>query len=167
MNDTDSGGSKILVLVGMIVIVLFFSFVFYGSKIPFLSMYHEKIFGKNNLKPITSSTAELEQKEIDWCKPENIFVDSSVEEPITRKVIGFDDNYKCCVRETFGFNCALQKNTVVSICYTSTVGGKIVYVKVDGVDVDIDSYNFFLEDLDKKHIDNKVCNIDKYPQVLV
>lgn len=166
MNDINNSSNNMFIFIVVLFAVLLFSFIFYGSRIPFVSSYHDRMLKGIKFQQTADIVEIPKLKETEWCKPENIFVDSNVEEPISRKVIGYDDVEKCCVRETFGFNCALLRNATVSVCHTATVGGDIKYVKIDNFEVNISLYKNFIDDLDKKQIENKPCNLEKYPQAI-
>lgn len=168
------GGNGFFIFIVFILLIGVLIFVFMGNKWDVTRVLHEKLLNKNStvvqVTGAISNELVLTQppiKESGWCKIQEINVSKGDEEPTTDKISGWDSINGCCVREVTGFNCALMKQSTVKYCYTSDVGGSIVWSSVDGVFIDAYSYKLFIEDLDKRQIENKpLCNVSKYPMLL-
>lgn len=165
----------------LFVIILGGGFVLFGDLISFTSDVHHFLIKTNYRQQLldkimfwTQKTEQpqslsisvpnisLESPNSDWCKPTELIVDDYMEEPISSKIIGWDNTSMCCIREVFGFNCALNKNATVTYCYTSNLNGVNIYVKVNNITQELQKLNLYIEDLDKVKIDNKPCDIGKY-----
>lgn len=148
------------------IIVLILAFIFFGNKIPIINKFHNDVIG-NKLsfdKQKDEIPILIVPPENDWCKISNIAVDEDVEKPREDRIIGWDEDNKCCARKITGYNCALNKDINVQYCYTSHISGVIKWVLVDGYYLDVNLYKSYTDDLDKQQIPNKVCNIEKYPE---
>lgn len=176
MNKTASAGKVFIVFIifGLLALSIFLLF---GSKISMTKGIYDKVFngkgeeivqavsvidnnmGKNIIIPPSS---------IEWCKIQNITVKTGDEEPRTDKILGYDTIYECCVRAVEGFNCALDVDTEIRMCFTGNVGGIIKWVSVNGFFTDnVMNYNSYVSNLDKFKVPNKpLCDDTLYPSIL-
>lgn len=155
---------KGLLLFVLLFIILIIGFIFMGDKLPFTEKAHNKLsdrYSKDSAPPVVESTIE----DNEWCYYEELFYKGD-EMPKKDTVMGWDKVNNCCLERVEGYNCALHKDSVVEYCYTAMIGGDIKYVKVNNVNVDKTIHKEFINDLDKFKIQNKPCDIEKYPEVL-
>lgn len=144
----------------VILIVVFVAFVFYGNKYAITQPYYEKLFGQVKMEQDTvGNTVAINN---DWCVAADLYVSTHMEEPISSKILGWDNINQCCILETVGYNCALHNESVLQSCFTSNMGGDIKSVKANGKIVDSAKYQEFYLDLDKFTIENKICDASKY-----
>lgn len=111
---------------------------------------------------------EIPPDEQDWCVIQNFQVKESLEEPVTRAVIGWDWKTDSCVYEVTGYNCALGRNVTYDYGVTALVGGDVPFLIIDGFDVpvDVDTFWMFMQDVDKQDL-GKTCDSSIYPEVVV
>jgi len=172
MRQYNDGGGKVGFLLVILIIIIIGLFIFIGGNIGFTKRFHSMIFGDKSgligLPKILSSEIGntniiIPSPENDWCKIQEINVGDSNEDFVRDRIIGWDSINNCCVREVSGFNCAINGNSVMRYCYTAHISGVIKYVVIDGYYGEEESYKEYLEDYDKQKIENKICDIDKYP----
>ena len=80
---------------------------------------------KNKYQPHTPEV------NLDWCNTQNIPVDSSETSPISIKILGQNQESNCCIKQVSGYDSCLNKSVNLNYCYTSNIGGKIIYVTID------------------------------------
>lgn len=169
----QSGGKGILLFL-FLLIVLAILFVLFGDRFNLTRNIHDKLF--SGIKSLTQTNKvtfnertiiQPPPSETDWCRIQEIQVNEEDREaPQRNRIVGWDLQDECCVREVQGFNNCLKKQTTLRYCYSSQIGGVIKYTTINGYYVDKDNYKSFLEDIDKYEIQNKPCDIEKYPQQL-
>ncbi len=167
------GGGGIVVILVLMLIAAIFLFIFMGDKLTITQKWHEKVFSIFDVKNKVSITTTKDTKtliippsENEWCKLQTMNVGDTQEDPIWDKIIGWDSEESCCVREVYGYNCALNREVSVQYCYTSHIGGKIKWSMVDGYYGDVDIYKNYIDQQDKVYITNKPCNNSIYPEEL-
>lgn len=182
------GDGKMGAYLFLLIFLLVVGFIFFGDLISQTKGLHDSLIGKNmrqallnNFKsseidttniqiqsPITTSTNSVERLiNNSWCQSQDILVNSEDKEnPVSDKILGWDEIKSCCLRQIGGYNCALGELANVDYCYTSTIGGEIVYVTVNNYFVDTEEYQEFILDQDREYIENKPCDAEKYPATL-
>ena len=173
MGEGGSGG-KIFLFFFLILLLSIGFFVAFGYKFDTTKVIHEKIFGEKRVfknvsdklveKPVEREIIEPPLENV-WCKIQEVKVGENAEDPRRDRIVGWDLE-ECCVREIQGYNCALQRDSVMTYCFTGNVGGVIKYVMIDGYYGEKKLYKEFLGDYDKNSIENKPCNVLKYPKNL-
>jgi hypothetical protein len=169
------GSGKFIMVLFTIIIFTSISFYLFGSQLSFTNKLHNKLFGegiKFSTPQLTSSKQEEVQltvppPENEFCKIQEIKVPEDDESYSRDRILGWDSRNNCCYRQLEGYNCALGKQSRFSYCYTSQIGGKIKYAQVEGYYVDDENnYESYVNDLDKKRIENKNCynELTKYPE---
>jgi hypothetical protein len=164
---SENRGSTIFWFV-IIFILLVLGFVFLGGKFRVTKPIHDVLFGDKGVNlVVTGSKDEHNIVTPDannlWCQVQEIMVGDSREDPVRDRIIGWDSIYNCCVREIDGYNCALQRDSVMRYCYTANIGGQISYVMVDGYYAENVNYKDILFNYDKEKIPNKLCDATIYP----
>lgn len=170
----QSGGKFIvmLLLIGVIAAVLFLVF---GNRYTITQPLYEKVFGEKG-EQVVATVSNIDNNfgkniidppsSVDWCKVQEIMVGNNNEDYSRDRITGWDSIYNCCVRRVDGYNCALHKESFVEYCYTAHVGGVVKWVLVEGYYVPTVDYLPFITDLDKEPIENKPCEVEKYPKIL-
>jgi len=168
MNES-SGGKGIWGILIIIIIIGGFIFVVFGGRIEFTKGLHERLFGETELanSPKGSHndntlTLVTPPKSVDWCKIQEIKVDGDPESPSRNRILGWDERSEACVIEYSGWSCAMGKETTIRYAYTGLIGGRIVWLTVDGVYHDETRYKDYVDDLDKSFMLNKPCNAGLY-----
>ena len=156
-------------------------FVFFGDMVDITKGVHSMIFKTNprdmlsfpsTQKTVNENTTIMlnvvnhtiiePSEENNWCKIQQFQQSDFMEDPISIKIIGWDVQSDCCVREVYGYNCALYRNSTMDACFTANIGGVFKYVLVDNVRQNEYFYNQILQDYDKYGIPNKLCNASIY-----
>jgi hypothetical protein len=161
--------SKFFLFFIVFIILIIIAFFVFGDRFTLTRDLKEKVlnsFSSTKTTVTAEKTFIMPPTESDWCKIQELNVDSNMEEPVRDRIVGWDDSEQCCVRRVDGYNCALHRESYTQYCDTGNVGGRIVWAMVDGYYINNDLYKAFIEDLDKVYIENKPCAIDKYPEVL-
>lgn len=165
------GRGKGIIFLFLFLVVALIIFVIWGDRFSFTQKLHYRIFkeGISDLRaPAKAETVNVimpPESVHEWCRIQEITVDNDREAPKRDRILGWDAEKKCCVREVSGYNCALHKDSILKYCYSSLIGGTMKWVMIDGYYVD--DYKLFLDHLDKELIQNKPCSTEKYPSVLV
>jgi hypothetical protein len=126
-------------------------------------------FGKGNLNVITLeniTTASTTSAAPDWCQAQEFAVPIDQEVYGKNEIIGWDNVKNCCVQKYQGWNCALKDYGYVEQCFTSNLGGEIVYADANGVEINASKIQAFINDLMKDVVPNKPCYLEKYPEEL-
>jgi|GEM_PF-4770734 len=98
--------------------------------------------------------------EYDWCRIQ--LMDST--QYIHNKILGWDNNNKCCVQEYYGYDSCLQRNIKVQRCYIGDIGTLYKWAKVDGYFLKLPAqYKKFSSELNKN---NTECSNIEYPEEL-
>ncbi|MAH46018.1 hypothetical protein CMI37_09310 [Candidatus Pacearchaeota archaeon] len=172
----DSGGGSWIVVVALLLLLFGGVFWLFGNRFDSTEGIHAKVFGESDFakdavvskfKTKTSEFREVIQppaKENVWCNIQEIQVGTDADDLVRDRIVGWDNLDNCCVREVQGFNCALQRDSTMRYCYTANVGATIKYAQVDGYFVDKEVYKSVLEDYDRRLINGKVCDLEKYPK---
>ena len=161
----DNRGRKWkFILFILLLITLMVGFIYkFGYRFSWTSKLYDKLHAlgiSNSDSPNTPSQETYTQPL--WCKLDEFGVDNDIELPERDRIIGWDSDFGCCLREVQGYNCALKKEAIMHYCYTSQVGGEIKYVLINDIRVGT-NYKDFYDDFDKQYIENKQCDINKYP----
>jgi hypothetical protein len=168
-NPQGKGGAG-LVLVFLLVIILIVLFVMKGDEYEFTKKWHDKVFSSLDkitiTKPAAAKNLVIPPSENEWCKIQNVQVGDSPEDPIWDKIIGWDTIDKCCAREVYGYNCALNREVEVQYCFTGNIGGSIKWAMIEGYYGSTDLYKTYVVQQDKEQIPNKPCNSSIYPENL-
>ena len=162
-----SGGGKFLTFIIILFFIAIVVLVKYHDKFDFM----QKIDIPSFKDKVTSQVVEarsyvLPPSENDWCKIQVMRVDDNIEEPISDEIIGWDTIDNCCVRKIKGYNCALKSVSVMKYCYTANLGGEIKYISINNYYANVSAYQQYKEDYEKEYIENKPCDITKYPEIL-
>ena len=174
MGKDDGGSGFGLVLLALFILSVGLFYVF-GSFFEFSKPLHKKVFGifsKKSLQPISSNEGIFSPeivvlpKENEWCKIQEMRVSEIMESPSRDQIEGWDNIQQCCIRTVTGYNCALQRESHLSYCYTGNIGGIIKWASVDNYGILVNDYQRFFVDYSKDVIPNKPCDITKYPQEL-
>jgi hypothetical protein len=172
-NQGGSGGGMVILLVVTTLIIGLIIFTFFGSSINATKSLHNRLFGDRvqfSTPQIPSRQVDIQlvlpPKENEYCKIQEIMVPEDQESHSRDRVLGWDSQNDCCVRQLEGYNCALGRQSVLTYCHTSLIGGVVKYVQVDGYYSEVSSLSEFMDDLDKTRIENKNCvsQLKKYPQ---
>jgi len=154
-NPYNQQVSLVTILFKIIIIGAIFCYIYFGVIHKPLPNFINKIkIPENNTLFDTQKVLE----ERDWCKAQVLNVGDSKEDPIWSKIMGFDTINNCCVEEYYGYDCALNKTLSIRYCYTSIIGGHVVWITVDGYYKIADNYKKYIDNLDKEHISNKFCS---------
>lgn len=166
------GTTKFILFFLFLIIIVF---IFFGDKMTISQKLHStlfkekpidwiknKLFSKDNNIIINDNTSfSMNIIDTTWCEIKNLQVSNDFEQPINDSIVGWDSQNLCCRREIYGYNCALQKFSLMTYCFTANIGGEVKYIKIDENIVTGD-YIDFLYDIDKQYIPNKPCNVTKY-----
>ena len=101
--------------------------------------------------------------EVGWCRIQNINPGEDLEDPELITIDGWDPIEECCHKTVTGFNCALNRDSSLSYCYTGDVGGVVRYAKIDGYNIDSLFLSEFINDYNKEEIEGITCDDTKYP----
>ena len=175
MGYPDQGGGKgILVFIVIIIIIGCVWFAVSGSKYNITRNLHAKIFGgefttKEGVstyyaKAISGNPSIIiPPKENQFCKIQEIDPGENIENPTRIRIVGWDAVENCCLKEIEGYNCGLQRFSMLQYCYTSNIGGSILYTTIEGYYIKDIYMKDVIEEFDKDLILNKPCDISKYP----
>ena len=101
--------------------------------------------------------------ENEWCKVQELSIEENIDKPARSRIIGWDTQNNACVIEYSGYNNCLNRTSIVRYGYTGIIGGKIVWLMIDGFyTTETNNYKDFVNDLGKTEIDDYYCNIEKY-----
>ena len=169
----QGGGKGLLIFIIIIIIVGGVWFAAFGSKYGLTRNLHAKIFGgefttKEGLstyygKVVGSSSIIIPPAENQFCKIQEIDSGSNRENPTRIRIVGWDAVENCCLKEIEGYNCALKRNSMLNYCYTSNIGGLVLYTTIEGYYIKDIYMKEVIEEFDKEAIPNKYCDISKYP----
>ena len=170
MNEGKRNGIAVFIV---LLILIFVFFAMFGDRIGFTKTFHENLFGIGFSKLRGENTVLDTQsyqpiKDYSWCISKEITVDKDDrEKPVRDRIVGWDSR-GCCIREVSGFDCFLKKDVILRYCYTSNLGGEILYAKIDDYYLlNPNYYKTILNNIDKYEIENKICSSEVYPEEMI
>lgn len=144
-----TGRQKFFIAIFIVGIISFG--LYYFNILNFKTIVKEKVNLKSIIpeKLIDKPSEEFQPINIlSWCQAQLVSIGKGETEPQEVNIIGEDTINNCCVYKYKGINNCLNKTQEVDVCITSTIGGKIIYVKVDGYYKDAKNYQQIINNLD-------------------
>jgi len=171
MSDGSGLGKKALVLLIFASVVLgtLYYFDIFNMK-DRVGGWKEKVFSsKTNTQetvviPSGQGSEVILSTKFGWCEATEIQVSDYAEDPVAQRILGWDEGSSCCLYVVEGWNCAQNKSGSMEYCLTSQVNPTIRYLKIDdNFTTNVALLQSFIVDYDKRYIENKPCDISKYP----
>ena len=131
-----SAGKKFLIFIVIILLIIGVSYYydFINTRNMIKNLFAS---GKEKVNNVMSSDVGSSKNKyqphtpeinLDWCNAQNIPVDNSETSPASIQILGQNQESNCCIKQVSGYNNCLNKSVNLNYCYTSNIGGKIVYV---------------------------------------
>ena len=128
--------------------------------IGFFAIWYVNPFGvkeKMDIKTITSkvssgkNTFESYQPatKLFWCIEQDIDSGLSEYNAKTIKMLGEDNVNNCCVKRFEGHNNCLNQSETIDMCYTSSIGGEIKWIKINNKFKNPRYYDEYISNLNK------------------
>lgn len=147
--------------------LVFFGLIILGALWYFDVLDLSKI--KNRTEEVVQTTKEsfntFTPPTQSWCVPQEIPTDQIQESPETIRINGYNNVDGCCSKSYIGFDNCQNRTSEVMICYTSSLGGEVKWVSVNGVYKNPLYYSTFVDNVDKRQISGfstNQCNNNVY-----
>jgi len=180
MNKKATGGFWKFIIISTILLIFIGMFYFQfitvdkvkeGSWDKLPSGFTDRIEDKLAGKMVMDNRVVVPPNEVQsWCQIQEFSISEDKLKPLMDGIIGYDTIEDCCVKRVKGVDQCLNRQIDDLLCFTSNIGGGVIYFSIDGFRVDDlykDDFNIFINNLKKSENLSECSDIGKYPDEIL